>query len=153
MYPKTGCGDWRALVRERARRLGFDTVTQYAVARVGVSFIAAAWDACPRDRRRRHNADADAELERRLQLALVRAERAARRLAGETSLPTLPELGRPAVDTPGPAPALALRLTPEELVWSVGWRADRRRTPRARRAQRVPRDGPHARSGERAGRL
>jgi len=70
-------------------------------------------------------ADASAALEQRLQLALARAERAARRLAGETALPQLAKLGPPAEDTPAYALALALRLTLDELelVWSVVARA------------------------------
>ena len=68
---------------------------------------------------------ASAELERRIQLVIARAERAARRIAGEAALPPPPEPGAPAPGTPGHALALALRLTSDELdlVWSVVARA------------------------------
>ncbi|HWO21848.1 MAG TPA: hypothetical protein VNO30_23925 [Kofleriaceae bacterium] len=42
MYQKTWSGDWHARVLERAQRLGFATVTQYAAARVGVSLVDLA---------------------------------------------------------------------------------------------------------------
>ncbi|HWO21865.1 MAG TPA: hypothetical protein VNO30_24010 [Kofleriaceae bacterium] len=42
MYQKSWSGDWHARILERAQRLGFDTVTQYAAARVGVSLVDLA---------------------------------------------------------------------------------------------------------------
>ena len=42
MYQKTWSGDWHARILERVYRLGFDTVTQYAADRVGVSLIDLA---------------------------------------------------------------------------------------------------------------
>jgi hypothetical protein len=42
MYQRTWSGDWHARVLERVQRLGFDTVTQYAAARVGVSLVDLA---------------------------------------------------------------------------------------------------------------
>jgi hypothetical protein len=42
MYRKSWSGDWHARILERAQRLGFDTVTQYAAARVGISLVDLA---------------------------------------------------------------------------------------------------------------
>lgn len=42
MYEKTWSGDWHARVIERVQRLGFNTVTQYAAERVGISLIDLA---------------------------------------------------------------------------------------------------------------
>ncbi len=42
MYQKTWSGDWHARILERVRRLGFDTVTQYAADRVGISLVNLA---------------------------------------------------------------------------------------------------------------
>jgi hypothetical protein len=42
MYQKTWTEDWHTRILERVHRLGFDSVTQYAADRVGVSLVDLA---------------------------------------------------------------------------------------------------------------
>jgi hypothetical protein len=48
-YEKTWSGDWHGRILNRVRQRGFEDVTQYASARVGVSLLVLADDLGPED--------------------------------------------------------------------------------------------------------
>lgn len=48
-FTKTWSGDWNARILERVRQWGFETVTQYANARMGVSLFVLADELGPDD--------------------------------------------------------------------------------------------------------
>jgi len=48
-YEKTWSGDWHGRILERVRQRGFEDVTQYASARVGVSLLVLADELGPDD--------------------------------------------------------------------------------------------------------